>query len=60
MFYRQTATVDTVFVEGEAVLDGGRYTRFDADQAYRQIDAEAARFEQSLGAAAFTSWPLVE
>jgi 5-methylthioadenosine/S-adenosylhomocysteine deaminase len=60
VFYRQTATVDTVFVEGEAVLDGGRYTRFDADQAYRQIDAEAARFEQSLGAAAFTSWPLVE
>ena len=60
VFYRQSATVDTVFVEGEAVLDGGRFTRFDAAEAYEQIDREASRFEQALGAASFSKWPLIE
>ena len=59
VFYRQSATVDTVFVEGEAILEAGRFTRFDATEAYRQIDAEAARFEQVLGADSFATWPLV-
>ena len=60
VFYRQSATVDTVFVDGEAVLEGGRFTRFDAAEAYRQIDAEASRFEAALGAASFATWPLIE
>ena len=60
VFYRQSATVDTVLVGGEAVLDGGRFTRLNAAEAYRMIDAEASRFEQGLGAGTFAAWPLVE
>jgi hypothetical protein len=52
--------VETVFVDGEAILDKGRFTRFDADEAYRTIDAESARFERGLGASTFAAWPLVE
>ncbi|MBM4407840.1 MAG: amidohydrolase family protein [Chloroflexi bacterium] len=60
MFYRQTSTVDTVYVEGEAILDGGRFTRFDAEAAYREIDELAASvLEQPLGPGTFALWPLV-
>lgn len=59
VFYRQSATVDTVFIDGEAVLDGGRFTRFDATEAYRRIDAKAAEFEELIGASNFATWPLV-
>ena len=60
VFFRGSSTVDTVFVDGEAVLDHGRFARFDAAEAYRMIDTEASDFEQGLGASAFTPWPLVE
>jgi cytosine/adenosine deaminase-related metal-dependent hydrolase len=60
VFYGQTASVDTVLVDGEVVLDGGRFTRFDATEAYRTIDAEAERFENLLGRRAFATWPIVD
>jgi cytosine/adenosine deaminase-related metal-dependent hydrolase len=60
VFYGQTATVDTVLVDGEVVLEGGRFTRFDASDAYRKIDAEAERFEDLLGRRAFATWPIVD
>jgi cytosine/adenosine deaminase-related metal-dependent hydrolase len=59
VFYRQSATIDTVFIDGEAVLDGGRFTRFDATEAYRRIDAKATEFEELIGASNFATWPLV-
>jgi cytosine/adenosine deaminase-related metal-dependent hydrolase len=61
MFFRQASTVDTVYVEGEAILDGGRFTRFDADAAYREIDELAASvLEEPIGPRAFALWPLVD
>ena len=60
VFYGQTATVDSVLVDGEVVLEGGRFTRFDAADAYRTIDAEAERFENVLGRRAFATWPIVD
>ena len=59
VFYRQSRTVDTVIIDGEAVYDGGRFTRFDAAEAYRQIDAAASRFENKVGPGSFTTWPIV-
>lgn len=60
VYFRGSSTVETVFVDGEAILDRGRFTRFDADEAYCTIDAESARFERGLGASTFAAWPLVE
>ena len=61
MFFRQASTVDTVYIEGEAILDRGRFTRFDSDAAYREIDELArAVLEEPIGADAFALWPLVE
>jgi len=60
MLFRQTSTVDTVLVDGQFVLDGGRFTRFDAADAYRSIDGLAARLEAAVGRGAFSQWPLVE
>jgi cytosine/adenosine deaminase-related metal-dependent hydrolase len=60
VYFRQSATVDTVLVDGEAVLEGGRFTRFDAERAYAEIDAAAAGIEAYLGPTRFSAWPLVE
>ena len=60
VFYTGSRTVQTVMVNGEAVFDGGRLTRLDADEALRRIDAGGARLENRLGAATFSAWPLVE
>ena len=57
VFYRGSATVTTVLVDGEVILDDGRYTRFDAQDAYRRIDAQAARFEAELGPRRYAEWP---
>ena len=60
MFFRQTSTVDTVIVDGEAILDGGRFTRFDAEAAYREIDDLARSvLEDPIGPRSFALWPLV-
>ena len=59
IFYRQSATVDTVYIDGEAVLEGGKFTRFDPADAYEAIDAIAAEFEAIVGPARFASWPVV-
>ena len=60
VYFRGSSTVDTVLVDGEAVLDRGRFTRFDAEEAYRMIDEAAAEFEAGIGAARYAVWPLVE
>ena len=60
VYFRASSTVDTVFVDGEAILDQGRFTRFDAAEAYRMIDAAAAEFEAGVGASRYALWPLVD
>ena len=60
IFYAQSGTVGTVLVDGEAIFDGGRFTRFDAEAAYRQIDEAAAALETRIGPRTFAIWPLVE
>lgn len=60
VYFRGSSTVDTVFVDGEAILDGGRFTRFDAEEAYRMIDAAAAEFQDGVGDSTYAVWPLVD
>ena len=59
VYFRGSSTVDTVFVDGEAILDRGRFTRFDAEAAYGMIDAASAEFEAGVGASIYSVWPLV-
>ena len=60
LYYSHSATVDTVFVNGEMILKSGEFTRFDANQLYGQIDAEAAVLEKRIDFREKTAWPLVE
>ena len=60
VYFRGSVTVETVFVDGEAILDQGRFTRFDAEQAYEMIDRAAAGFEAGVGASIYSVWPLVD
>ena len=60
VYFRGSSTVDTVFVEGEAILERGRFTRFDATAAYEMIDAAAAEFEAGVGASIYSVWPLID
>ena len=59
VYFRGSSTVDTVFVDGEAILDEGQFTRFDVKEAYRMIDAAAAEFEAGVGVSTYAAWPLV-
>ncbi len=60
VYFRGSSTVDTVYVDGEAILDRGRFTRFDAETAYGMIDAAASEFEAGVGASIYSVWPLVD
>jgi cytosine/adenosine deaminase-related metal-dependent hydrolase len=52
--------VETVLVDGEVVLDGGQFTRFDAEAAYARLDAVAAEIEQRLSPPRGEGdWPIV-
>lgn len=55
--YGQSSTVDTVYVDGEAILDNGRFTRFDATEFCLQIDAKAVAWAKKIGPQRGT-WPI--
>lgn len=57
IYYAQSSTVDTVFVEGEAILDGGRFTRFDSAATIRRMDKAAGARAKSIGPQRGT-WPI--
>ena len=50
----------TVFVDGEVIFQGGKFARFDAQDAYAQLDARAAELEDKIGIRDTAAWPLVE
>lgn len=57
VYYTQSHTVDTVFVDGEAILSEGRFTRFDAAAAVKRIDHAAAARAKTIGVQRGT-WPI--
>ena len=60
VFYSLSRTVDTVFVDGEVIFQGGKFARFDAQDAYAQLDARAAELEKKIGIRDTAAWPLIE
>ena len=65
VYSAQSAGVQTVLVDGEVVLERGRFTRVDAEAELRRVDAAAARLAERTGwleyAAAHTAapWPVI-
>lgn len=55
--YGQSSTVHTVYVDGEAILDEGRFTRFDATEVARQLDDKALAWARKIGPQRGT-WPI--
>lgn len=49
IYYAQSKTVDTVYVDGEPIMREGRFTRFDAKDAIRRIDAGAGARASQIG-----------
>ena len=60
ILYSGASAVATVYVDGEAIFDDGRYSRFDAVATLRELDAESRAFEAHFGRSAFSIWPLVD
>lgn len=58
IYYSQSGTVDTVIVDGETIYDGGRFTRFDLQDAVSEIDRACAAREKTIGLRGGV-WPLV-
>lgn len=57
VFYTQSSSVNTVFVDGEAIFDEGRFTRFDAAAALQLINQAAAARARTIGIHGGT-WPI--
>lgn len=55
----RSKSVDTVVVDGEIVVRGGRLTRLEEDVAYDLARASARRLSQKLGLEAVGTWPEV-
>jgi hypothetical protein len=50
--------VDTVIVDGEIILEGGRFTRVDEEAEYHQIDRAARALYERMGFAIQNRWPV--
>ena len=57
VYYNQSSSVDSVFVDGEEVFSKGRYTRFDADAAIQRINEAAGARAKGIGIRGGT-WPI--
>jgi len=49
IYSAQSVAVDSVLVDGEVILEGGRFTRVDEDAAYREIDRAARALYDRMG-----------
>ena len=54
----QSVGVDTVLVDGEAVLEGGRFTLVDEQQQYATIDAAASALLERIDFKPTPVWPV--
>lgn len=55
--YGQSSTVHTVYVDGEVILDEGRFTRFDATAFAQKLDKKASTWAKTIGPQR-GSWPI--
>lgn len=55
----RSKSVDTVVIDGEIVVRGGKLTRLDEDVAYDLARASARRLSEKLGLEAASTWPEV-
>jgi 5-methylthioadenosine/S-adenosylhomocysteine deaminase len=59
IYSAQAVGVDTVIVDGEIILEGGRFTRVDEESEYRQIDRAARALYERMGFQAGDRWPVI-
>jgi len=60
VFVMRSGSVESVYVDGEPIYLGRRFTRFDPVVAYETVDRLAAEFEAQIGIGRFSAWPLIE
>ena len=58
IYSAQSTGVDTVIVDGEIILEEGRFTRLDEEAEYRRIDAAARALYGRMGWEAKDRWPV--
>ena len=58
IYSAQSVGVDTVIVDGEIILQGGRFTRVDEEAEYRQIDRAARALYERMGFRIQNRWPV--
>ena len=60
VYVMQGGSVESVYVDGEAIYEGRRFTRFDAAAALAEVDRLGAEFERRVGIGRFSVWPLID
>jgi len=59
IYSAQSTGVDTVIIDGEIVLENGRFTNLDEEEAYRRIDVAARGLYGRMGWEAKDRWPVL-
>lgn len=57
IFAAQSTGVDTVLVDGEPILEAGRFTRIDDEVEYERIDRAAKKLFERIGFDPGDEWP---
>lgn len=58
IYSAQSVSVDTVIVDGEVILRGGEFSRFDEEAEYRKIDELAKQLHRRMGFEIQSRWPV--
>ena len=59
IYSAQSVGVDTVMVDGEIILEGGRFVRVDEEMEYRQIDRLARALYERMDYPIRNRWPVI-
>lgn len=60
VYHSLSSAVQSVMVEGEFIFDEGRFTRFDPQEVFEQLDARSLIIEEQWGVSNPSGWPLIE
>ena len=59
IYSAQSVGVDTVVVDGEIILEEGRFTRVDEEVEYRQVDRAARALYERMDFPIRHRWPVI-
>jgi len=59
VYHSLSSTVSSVMIDGDFIYDHGKFTRFDEQEVFKELDCRAREIEENCGVQHPHDWPLV-